>query len=279
MLFANWKMNMNWQKASSYVQTMLIKASLEEQSRVVFLPPAFLIPLLRNKLKHISTDEGAKKHAFHYGGQNCHFEDQGAFTGENSPLVLKELGATYCLAGHSERRTLFLESNALVQKKTKALIKHGLKPVVCVGETKKERRAGQTFKILKQQISPILEIEPRSNKTIYIAYEPVWAIGTGHTAQAQDIAKVSAYVRQLFADQAPTDQAQAQTQAPTDQAQAQTQAPKEGQSPWQKCLFLYGGSVNENNIRALSKIPGVDGFLLGGASLNPEKFLKLLKMT
>ena len=257
IFFANWKMNMGLSAVKSYIQTIIKKVPEKEQSRFVFLSPALLLPLLQDMLQ---------ASAFGYGGQNCHFEDRGAWTGENSPLVLKELGATHCLVGHSERRQLFFESNSLVQKKTKSLMKHGIQPIVCVGETAKEHEQGQTFKVLEKQIRPILEIFMPNSKAlsergtchegtspvrgthgtdIYVAYEPVWAIGTGRPATVKGVAQVCMYVQELFKSQG------------------------------LKCRCLYGGSVNAQNTPAFSEVLDLSGFLVGGASLNPHTFLNL----
>ena len=263
--FANWKMNMDLKTSHVYIQTMLKKVPKKEQSRFVFLAPAFLLPFLKESLKNSQ---------FKYGGQNCHFEDNGPFTGENSPLVLKQLGATYSLVGHSERRQLFFENNTLIQKKTKALLKHNIQAIICVGETSQERAKNQTFKVLEQQITPVLKTLKQSYKTsqktlllqnrphtqqqshqaqsflpqkkpLYIAYEPVWAIGTGQSGRVKDIARVQAYIQKLFEDYG------------------------------LKFYFLYGGSVNSKNIKELSKVPGINGFLVGGASLEPNTFLQV----
>ncbi len=232
-LLANWKMNHSPESARAYVRVMLEKVPPSEQNRFVFLAPAFTLPILQEELKGSS---------FGYGAQNCHFEDKGPFTGENSPLVLKKMGATHGLTGHSERRELFFEESLVVQKKAKALIKHSLQPVICVGENLEERKKGQTFSVLEKQISPLLDLQ---TSLFHIAYEPVWAIGSGKPADEKDIAEVREYIQKLF--------------LPT------------GLKP----RFLYGGSVNTENARALSQIDGVEGFLVGGHSLNANHFLRL----
>ena len=226
-------MNHSPDSACAYVRTMLKKVPPKEQSRFVFLAPAFTLAILQKELKGSF---------FGYGAQNCYFEDKGPFTGENSPLVLKKMGATHGLIGHSERRQLFFEDPEMVQKKAKALIKHSLVPVICVGETWEERKKGQSFSILEKQISPLLDLKM---PLFYIAYEPVWAIGSGKSASEKDIAEAQKYIQKLF--------------LPTSL----------------KPRFIYGGSVNTENVRALSQINGVEGFLVGGASLNAGHFLHL----
>ncbi len=232
-LYANWKMNKDPKSALAYIRQFRPLLSPQDQKRFVFFAPALVLPALSKALSDTQ---------FGCGAQNCHFEDQGAFTGENSPLLLKHIGVTHCLAGHSERRRLFFEDEALIQKKARALLKHRIKPVICVGETNDERKKGRSLSVIEKQLSGILQL-PLEH--VDIAYEPVWAIGSDKPATPRQIADMQTHIQQLCANAG------------------------------KRLYFLYGGSVNEQNIKALSQIPGVNGFLVGGASLDPQKFFTL----
>ena len=238
LLCANWKMNKNPDEARSYARQMVQTLSLEEQKKIVFFAPAFTLSALAEEL----ADS-----LFGWGAQNCHFEDQGAFTGENSPLVLKQMGATYCLVGHSERRRFFFEGEYLIQKKVNALLKHLLQPVICVGESGQERKQGDSLIVVEKQLSGILKNVEFPTGFVYVAYEPVWAIGGNQSAHPEQIFDMRNYIHQL--------------------------CESEGKS----LMFLYGGSVNMGNIRAFSQISGVNGFLVGGASLDSRNFCNLLR--
>ena len=235
LLYANWKMNKDPKSALSYIRHIRPLLTPKDQKRVVFFAPALVLPALSKALSDTQ---------FGCGAQNCHFEDQGAFTGENSPLLLKHIGVTHCLVGHSERRQLFFEDEAFIQKKARALLKHHIKPVICVGETAEDRKKGKSFTVIEKQLSGILTLPL---DTLFIAYEPVWAIGSDKPATARQIADMQTHIQKLC-----------------------TQVEK-------SLHFLYGGSVNEKNIKALSQIPGVNGFLVGGASLEAQKFFTLFQ--
>ncbi len=236
--YANWKMNKNPQDAQAYIHHITHLLSAQEQKQFVFFVPALTLSALTEKLSATQ---------FGWGAQNCHFEDQGAFTGENSPLVLKQMGATHCLVGHSERRQLFLENDALIRKKVSALLKHSLQPIICVGETAEERKKGNSLLVVERQLSGILQNKGFPSSFICVAYEPVWAIGSARPASIQQISDMQTYIQQLC------------------------------ESEGKKLHFLYGGSVSEKNVKELSQIPGVNGFLIGGASLDPERFFNLFQ--
>ena len=235
LLCANWKMNKNPDSARDYIRTINKLPSLKPPKRFIFFSPALTLFILAEELASSSSG---------WGAQNCHFEDQGAFTGENSPLVLKQMGATHCLVGHSERRQLFFENEEMIQKKVKSLLHHSIEPIVCVGENIKERKNKKSFQVVENQLSGILKIGD-GFKRICVAYEPVWAIGTGKVAEVEQIAEMQEHILHLC------------------EAEGKT------------LHFLYGGSVNEKNIKELSQIPGVNGFLIGSASLDPKNFFNL----
>lgn len=182
------------------------------------------------------------------GAQNLYLGDNGAFTGEVSGLMLKEVGCEYVLIGHSERRTIFREELALIADKFKAAIAGGVKPILCVGETQSEREAGKTEDIIRAQIQSVLDaVGVEGFRTAVIAYEPVWAIGTGLTATPEQAQDVHAYIRQLLA------------QNSVDLANT--------------IRILYGGSMKPDNAAALLAMPDIDGGLIGGAALKADSFL------
>ncbi len=185
--------------------------------------------------------------------QNCFFEDKGAFTGEISPGMLKDLGVKYCIVGHSERRHLFGESSELIAKKVKKLLDYDITPVLCIGETKKQRDAGDTFKVLETQLMDSLKgVEVSQNKNIVIAYEPVWAIGTGDTATPQIAQEAHEFIRSTF-------------------AKITTQNLAEN------TIILYGGSVKPENTASLMEQKDINGGLVGGAGLEAKSFSKIIQ--
>jgi triosephosphate isomerase (TIM) len=183
------------------------------------------------------------------GAQNLYWEDEGAFTGEISAPMLKSVGCTYVIIGHSERRQYFGETDETVNKKVFAALKHNLTPIVCVGETLAQREKNETFKVIEKQIKEGLKgLETGNLKLVVIAYEPVWAIGTGKTATPEQAQEVHAFIRKLL---------------PKDVAA--------------EIRILYGGSVKPENVKELMAKPDIDGGLVGGASLKVESFVKLIK--
>jgi triosephosphate isomerase (TIM) len=184
--------------------------------------------------------------------QDCFWEDQGAFTGEVGARLLADVGCTYVIVGHSERRQLFGELDAAVNLKAKAILKHGLRPIVCVGETDKERDAGETFARVGAQLDGALEGIPADQaERVVIAYEPVWAIGTGRTATPAQAEEVHAFLRGRLGERW------------GDKAEL--------------VRIQYGGSVKPDNARLLLEQPNIDGALVGGASLKADDFLKIVK--
>jgi len=187
------------------------------------------------------------------GAQDAFWEDEGAFTGEVSPLMLKDAGAKFVIIGHSERRQYFSETNESVNKKTKAVLKAALMPIVCVGETLKERESGKTFKVLDDQlVYGLKDIDEKDILNVVIAYEPVWAIGTGKTATSQQAQEAQKYIRDLLIKMYNKDVAST-------------------------VRIQYGGSVKPENITELITQPDVDGALVGGASLTIESFTAIVR--
>ena len=187
------------------------------------------------------------------GAQNVYWEAAGAYTGEISAAMLKDAGCEYVIAGHSERRHIFGDSSRDVNKKTKSLLAAGLKPIVCIGEKLEQREAGQTESVLADQTrNSLAGIDNADFKNIVIAYEPVWAIGTGKTATPQIAESAHKFVRGLIAEIAGDEIAETQ-------------------------IILYGGSVKPDNVKELMSEPDIDGALVGGASLKADSFIKLVK--
>jgi triosephosphate isomerase (TIM) len=241
---ANWKMNKTLGEAHQFVQE--IKGLIPDSDRVesVICAPALFLDALV---------DGTKELGMGIGAQNMYFEENGAFTGEISPVMLTDLGVKYVILGHSERRELFGESDELVNKKVHAALAHQLTPIVCVGETLEEREAGKTESRVKDQvINGLANVTPEQLAQLVIAYEPIWAIGTGRTASSSDANAVCRFIRETLADKFGTEAA--------------------GQ-----VRIQYGGSVKPGNIKELMAESDIDGALVGGASLEAESFLQLLE--
>ena len=191
--------------------------------------------------------------AIGWGGQNCHWEDKGAFTGEIAPSMLTELGCRYVLLGHSERRHLFRETDEEINRKVTAALRHQLVPVLCLGETEEERRQGLTFTVVEGQLrTGWAGLGAEDIARTILAYEPVWAIGTGVTATPAQAAEVHGYLRGLVSELASKEIAQS-------------------------LRILYGGSVKPENAAELTQEPDIDGSLVGGASLQPQSFITITK--
>jgi len=187
------------------------------------------------------------------GAQNAHWAEAGAFTGEVSSVMLKECGVTYVIIGHSERRHIFGETDEMVRKRLSGVLAVGLKPILCIGETLEEREAGKTFEVLERQVREALSgFSNEDLKDLVIAYEPVWAIGTGKTATPEQAEEAHRYVRGVLGELF-------------------------GRGFAEKLRILYGGSVKPQNIADLMAQPDVDGALVGGASLDPETFAQIVK--
>jgi triosephosphate isomerase (TIM) len=247
LISGNWKMHHNHFEAIQFVQKLGYLVGREDMAEVdVTIHPPF------TDLRSIQTLIEADGLAFGLGAQNCHWEDKGAFTGETSPIFLAKLAVTHVICGHSERRELFGETDEMVQKKVAAVQTHAMTPIVCVGETSAERDAGATESKVLGQVRHALDgrsVPQIAN--LVIAYEPIWAIGTGRTATAADAQAVCAAIRGSVAEIAGAEAA----------AQIRIQ---------------YGGSVKSSNIAELMNQPDIDGALVGGASLDPDEFARIV---
>ena len=242
---ANWKMNMTVGESMAFMDTFLHELGADNSVEVVIVPP---FTALAKVSESLSVGQQAK-----LGAQNMHWEKPGAFTGEISAPMLRELYVRYVVLGHSERRTLFGESDEIVNKKTRAAIDAALRPIVCIGETLSERDADKVEEVLDRQIKGSLAgVSARELVDVVIAYEPVWAIGTGRTATPQQAQDAHAFIRAKLAEL-------------WDSASAE------------KVRIQYGGSVKAQNAAELMGQADIDGALVGGASLDPRGFAEIVK--
>ncbi len=238
LIAANWKMNLLAAEARGWCRRL--RSQIGDAAAAVAVFPSF--PLLPAVVAELAGSGVA------VGGQDLHPEDRGAYTGDVSAAQLADAGCCWALCGHSERRHGHGEGDELVARKAAAAVRHGLRPMLCVGETREQRRAGATEEVLARQLRaalPSLPDEPA------IAYEPVWAIGTGETATPETAQEAHVFLRRLVAEE---------------------RSPVAARG----ALVLYGGSVTPENAAALAAQPDVDGFLVGGASLDPERFLAII---
>lgn len=244
IIAGNWKMNKNISESIELANSL--KRSLADivEIEIVLCPPFTSL----SDVKEVAMDTNIR-----LGAQDVYWESQGAFTGEVSAAMLKNVGCVYCIVGHSERRQFFGETNQTVNKKAKALLKEGIKPIVCVGEKLEERKAGKTFDVIKDHVENSLTglTKDEMLKTV-IAYEPVWAIGTGVNATKEQAEEVHKYIRGLLAKMYDNDIAN-------------------------QVRIQYGGSVKPENIKELIAQPDVDGALVGGASLKADSFAGIIK--
>lgn len=243
LIVANFKMNTTVKEFSNYLDKFL-QNSKTLKNDVVFCVPYTHLMLANQKLC---------KTNILFGSQNISTEEKGAFTGEVSCAMVKDLGATYTIIGHSERRKMFKESDENINRKIKMALGVNLKVILCVGETKFEHNNNKTKNVLKRELEIALKgLYENELKSIVIAYEPVWAIGTGKTPSNKEIEITINDIRKIVADIF-------------------------SEKVSEKICILYGGSVNENNSASILKINGVNGLLVGGASLDPEKFINIIK--
>jgi triosephosphate isomerase len=248
IIAANWKMYKTHLEAIQAVQKLsyLLDEADTDKIEVVIVPPF-------TALRSVQTLIDSDKLPYGLGAQNLHPDDEGAFTGEISPLMLAALKVAYVIVGHSERRKLFGEDDLFVNKKVRAAFAHGLVPILCVGETLEEREADGTESKVTQQIRRAFDqVDAAQAATTVIAYEPIWAIGTGRNAEPADAGRVVELIRQTLGDR----------YDPSVAASVRIQ---------------YGGSVKPGNIRGFMAHPEIDGALVGGASLDPEDFALIVK--
>lgn len=245
IIAANWKMNQTVAETESFLSGFRLEVEDVSGVDIVIAPPFTALPKLSELLG------GSQK--IRLGAQNMYFEMSGAFTGEISPAMLRELYVRYVILGHSERRQLFGETDDLINKKIVAALETELKPILCVGETLEEREAGRENEILETQLRGSLAgISAEQMLEIVIAYEPVWAIGTGKTASTEQAQQCHEHVRKVLAELSDTSTAE-------------------------KVRIQYGGSVKPANAVELLNQPDIDGALVGGASLDPRSFAEIVK--
>jgi len=243
LIAANWKMYKTPDEAVAFTKAFLPLIAGNKHAEIVLCPSPTVLS---------TVVDAARKSPIHVGAQTMHWLDQGAYTGETSPLMLKAIGVTHVLIGHSERRQYFNETDESVNLKLKSALAHGLIPIVCVGEQLAEREANQTTEVLERQTSIALEgIDPATAQSLVIAYEPVWAIGTGRTATPEIAADAHKIIRAQIA----------KSLSPALAASTR---------------ILYGGSVKPDNTTSLCCLEDIDGALVGGASLDAASFAQIV---
>ncbi len=248
IIAANWKMHKTHLEAIQAVQKLsyLIDRDDVERVEVVICPPF-------TALRSVQTLIDADKLGYGLAAQNVHAEDKGAFTGEVSPLMLKALKCNYVIVGHSERRQLFGEDDMVENQKVRAVFAAGMTPILCVGESAEERDAGGTGSKVEQQMRRGMDaVAPEDAASIVVAYEPIWAIGTGRNADPSDAGRVVEVIRATLAE-------------------------RYSDTVAQGVRVQYGGSVKPGNVRDFMAHPEIDGALVGGASLDPEDFALIVK--
>lgn len=244
IIAGNWKMHKTMSEAKAFAEEVSsLVPSKDVVDSVICAPALFLERLVK----------ATKNHDVAIGAQNMHFEESGAFTGEISPRALADLSVDYVILGHSERREMFNETDEAVNKKVLSAFKHHLIPIVCVGETLEQRENNETKDLVAAQVKKALTgLTEEQVKQTVIAYEPIWAIGTGKSSTAEDANEVCSHIRTVVAEQFSKASAEA-------------------------IRIQYGGSVKPANINEYMSQPDIDGALVGGASLEPQDFLKLLE--
>ncbi|MFC4387084.1 triose-phosphate isomerase [Gracilibacillus marinus] len=244
VIAGNWKMNKLLGEAVQFVEDTKVKVPSTEKVESVVCAPFPYLPTLVEKAK--GTDLAI-------AAQNMHFEESGAFTGEVSPAMLKDIGVTYVVLGHSERRELFAETDETVNKKAHAAFAHQLVPIICVGETLEQRESNTTMEVVEDQVKKAIDgLSEEQVKASIIAYEPIWAIGTGKTATSEQANEVCTHIRKVVAN-----------------AVSETAA--------EAVRIQYGGSVKPSNVDELLSQSDIDGALVGGASLEADSFLQLVE--
>ncbi len=242
LIAGNWKMHKTVQEAEDFIQAMLPRVSSVQHAEVAICPPFTALQAM------VDSTRGSRVAVY---AQTMHQADEGAFTGEVSPAMLSDVGVQGVILGHSERRRLFGETDKALAQKVPAALAAGLLPVLCVGETEEEREQGDTQRKLRQQVQEaVAKLSPDQLGEIVIAYEPIWAIGTGQVATSEQAQEAVAFVRALVGDRSP--------------------------EAAQRTRILYGGSVKPDNAVELMALPDVDGALVGGASLDAESLAAIV---
>jgi triosephosphate isomerase len=241
----NWKMNKTFDEADELISNIMDKlesTTLDRNTQVIVCPP---FPFLE------MTSDYSDDSYFAVGAQNVSDQESGAYTGEVSAAMLESMELDYCIVGHSERRAYYHETDEIVARKVDQLLKHNIRPIVCCGEVLEEREADRQFDVVKKQITDgLFHLTAEQFANIVIAYEPVWAIGTGKTATPQQAQEMHAFIRGLIAE-------------------------KYGKEVADETSILYGGSCKPGNAKELFANPDVDGGLIGGASLNADDFIAI----
>lgn len=239
----NWKMNMNHQEALDLYRDLISnEAEMDKDVQVIIAPPSIYL----SEFSQINSERIA------LAAQNCNENEKGAFTGEISPNMLTSIGVQYCLVGHSERREYYGETNEILKKKVDALLENDRIPIYCFGEVLSDREAGNHFSLVKEQVvEALFHLEEQQILKVVLAYEPVWAIGTGVTASPEQAQEIHTFVRELLAE-------------------------KYGQAIAEQISILYGGSCKPANANELFANSDVDGGLIGGAALNKETFVPVI---
>ncbi len=242
LIAGNWKMNGLVEDGITLAKGVAeeVRKAKRKDCEFLICPPFTLLNLVKKAVKGSRVQLGA---------QDCHFALKGAHTGDISPAMLKDLGCQYVIVGHSERRTNHHETSKLIAQKAEAAINVGLKVIICIGETEAERDAGKTIAVCQRQIEDSVPENATGTNTV-IAYEPVWAIGTGRTPTTQEVEDVHAAIRKVIAK-------------------------KLGRANANKMRLLYGGSMKPSNAKELLALPDVDGGLIGGASLKVDDFMAI----
>lgn len=244
VIAGNWKMNKTVGEAVDLVRQLKDLIAKVEGVEVIVAPPFTALHAVR---------EESKGSLIRLAAQNLYWEEKGAFTGEISPSMIREVGCEFVIIGHSERRQLFGETDESVNRRIRAALGQGLKPIFCIGETLKEREGEKTFSVIETQVKGGLkDLGEKEVLTITIAYEPVWAIGTGKTATPQQAQDVHRFIRETLGKRYSKDTAE-------------------------KARIQYGGSVTPENIKGLMEQPDIDGALVGGASLNADSFARIVR--
>lgn len=243
LIAGNWKMNGTWRESEALLSRIAELSPL--YTEVLVCPP---FTALAAAAAHLAGTD------IEWGAQNVYPAEKGAYTGEISPGMLAESGCTYCICGHSERRSYFGETDDFIHQKVKALFAHHIRPILCVGESADERKAGRTEDVIRREVAAgIADLAPDEAARLVIAYEPVWAIGSGAAATAEDAETVCALIRTVVEEQY-------------------------GKTVSDLVRILYGGSVNSANISSFLQEADIDGALIGGASLDGEEFSSIVEI-
>jgi len=243
IIAGNWKMHKNMPEAKALAAGIVEKVKEAKEVQIILCPPFTALGSVAEAIKGSNVKLGA---------QNCHYEDKGAFTGEIAISFLSDAGCKYAIIGHSERRQYFNEDDSLINKKIKKVLSSGLIPIFCIGETLQERQKEQTFDVLKRQVlHGLQEINLSDPLKLVVAYEPVWAIGTGMTASKEQAQEAHRYIRDLLAG-------------------------LWGSEIAEQIRIQYGGSVKPDNIAELMAQDDIDGALVGGASLEIDSFVRII---